>query len=480
MFHNTIQGANRFISIKCLISLLCLLLTGLNSNAQYLDDVSVKLHKPSDLKKDVWLVQTLLEKENPHLYLYISKKELNHKFDSLRNSIKEPLTSISLYVKLLSVVSFIGDGHLSIQIDYSKFTASDIAFLKKPVLQHPIYQFDYRVIANRLFIKKNLYVDSTLTEGTEVLSINGMPAGKLIDTLNHYITSDGYNTTYKRFLMNEMGLFAERYRFIYPTKKPLSFELKSKTGTRQFLLNAFQKVGYDSSGAAPPPHTEYKLLTADSSVAYLNLRTFMNDTSYVGYHGIFEDIEKRKLRTLIIDLRGNTGGVSDWAASVFSHLIDTPTYFFRLPAEVSQQQMLYKNSNIRDWLKMASKYKFPIVTPYRNTFKGKVYVLINGGTFSAASLLAANMRSLHNVTFVGEETGGSKNIFTAGVIKHKTLPTSKLSLTYGIIPGYFGDLTNINGRGLMPDVPITYTNEDYLTTKDLELEWVLKDITKGN
>ncbi|MES2829793.1 MAG: S41 family peptidase [Bacteroidota bacterium] len=463
--------------MKVYISIIALLFFNSVCSAQFLDEISVKLHEPSDLKKDVWLVQTLLEKEDPNLYLYISKKELDHKFDSLRNSINQPLTSIGLYVKLLSVISTIGDGHLTVLIDYSKLTASDIASLKKPVMQHPIYQFEYHVIDKRLFIRNNLTKDAAIAKGTEILSINGMATSKLIDSLDHYITSDGYNITYKRYLMN-VGLFAERYRFVFPKKEPLRLELSAKSGPQQVVLNAVQNVLYDSISLAPVPHAEYKRLATDSSVAYLKVRTFMNGANYVGYHGIFEDIEKRKLNTLILDLRGNTGGESDWAASIFSHLIDTPTYFFKPPEVIRKQEQLQGRSNIRDWLKAASKSKWPIVTPYTTKFKGKVYVLINGGSFSAASLLAANMRSLNNVTFVGEETGGSKNILTAGVIKNRTLPNSKLLLTWGIVPAFYGDITTVDGRGVMPDVSITYTIKDYLAEKDLELDWVLKDIEK--
>jgi hypothetical protein len=32
----------------------------------------------------------------------------------------------------------------------------------------------------------------------------------------------------------------------------------------------------------------------------------------------------------------------------------------------------------------------------------------------------------------------------------------------------------------MPDVPITYGIEDYLSAKDLELDWVLNDIRKNS
>ena len=49
---------------KTLLALFLFLLTT-NSKAQYLDEVSVKLHQPKELKKDVDMVQTLLEKDHP-------------------------------------------------------------------------------------------------------------------------------------------------------------------------------------------------------------------------------------------------------------------------------------------------------------------------------------------------------------------------------------------------------------------------------
>ncbi|NRF37735.1 S41 family peptidase [Pedobacter foliorum] len=449
-----------------------------NVNAQYLDQMSKQLYQPSDLKKDIDLVKTTLEREHPNLYLYIPKKALDYKFDSLRKTIDKPITSIALYIKLQRVISSIGDGHLTVEIDYSKFTSQDIAFLKKPSLQHPIYQFGYYVTGKRLFITKNLSADSTIIKGTEIMSINEVPATRLIDSLYSYITSDGYNTTYKKHLMNNAGLFAERYRFLFPGKEPLDISLKSSGTSRKIKLAARQEKGFDSIGGMPPPTTEYRTLSADQNVAYLKLRTFYNEPNFVGYEGVFADIEKRKPKALVIDLRGNTGGELIWAARIYSHLLDIPRYFYRLPDEIKQQRKLYDNPKIRNWVDSTPKSNYQMIQPYSFTFKGKIYVLIDGGSFSSSSLLAANLKNLKNVTLVGEETGGSKNIFTAGVHKSVTLPHSQLLLKYGNIPAYFGDITNIDGRGVMPDIPITYQIEDYLAGKDLELDWVLKDIVK--
>lgn len=450
--------------------------TTIGLNAQHLDQMSKQLYQPSDLKKDIYFVQTTLEKEHPNLYLYISKKALDYKFDSLRQTIDKPLTPIALYIKLQRVISSIGDGHLMLELDYSKLTPQDIAFLKKPSLQHPIYQFGYYVVGKRLFITRNLSADSTIVRGTEIMSINNIPATRLIDSLNSYITGDGYNTTYKRHLMNHNDLFAERYRFLFPKKDLLDISLKSSGGSRKIRLEARLEKGYDSIGGVRPPNTEYKRLTVDSNIAYIKLRNFNNGADNVGYQDIFADIEKRKLKTLVIDLRGNNGGELLWAARFYSHLIDSPKYFYRLPEEIKQQKKLYDNQKIRAWVDKMSKSDFQMIPPYRFTFKGKIYVLIDGGSFSASSLLAANLKDLKNVTLVGEETGGSKNVWTAMTIKSVTLPMSQLLLRYGTLPAYFGDLTSIDGRGLMPDVPITYQIEDYLAGKDLELDWVMTDI----
>ncbi|SFA41382.1 Peptidase family S41 [Pedobacter suwonensis] len=244
----------------------------------------------------------------------------------------------------------------------------------------------------------------------------------------------------------------------------------------EIKLEAQQKKGFDSIGVAMLPSAEYRRLTVDSNIAYIKLRHFNIGPEYPGYQDIFADIQKRKLKTLVIDLRGNPGGNLVWLARFYSHMIDSPKYFYRLPEEIKKQKQLYNNQKMRVWVDKMSKSAFELITPHPFTFKGKIYVLIDGGTFSVGSLLAANLKALKNVTFVGEETGGSKNVWTALTLKSLSLPTSQLLLRYGTLPAFFGDITNIDGRGVMPDVPVAYGVDDYLAGKDLELDLVLKDI----
>ena len=41
-------------------------------------------------------------------------------------------------------------------------------------------------------------------------------------------------------------------------------------------------------------------------------------------------------------------------------------------------------------------------------------------------------------------------------------------------------MSSVGQYGVMSDVSITYQIEDYLAGKDLELDWVLKDIEDGS
>ena len=108
-------------------------------------------------------------------------------------------------------------------------------------------------------------------------------------------------------------------------------------------------------------------------------------------------------------------------------------------------------------------------------FKGKIYVLINGGSFSASSLLSSNLKGSKRAYFVGQETGGGFNGTVAGQMPIVTLPKSKIGVRVGLlscIPFY---KTTVIGHGIYPDKEIIPTIQDRIALKDPETEWVLQN-----
>jgi len=114
--------------------------------------------------------------------------------------------------------------------------------------------------------------------------------------------------------------------------------------------------------------------------------------------------------------------------------------------------------------------------PKKTNYTGNLYVLINGNSFSASSLLSSNLQATKRAVFVGEETGGAFNGCVAGLYKTYKLPTSKLKIRMGLmqIEPIFNQQPD--GYGVKPDIKITPTISDRLLDKDPELDWVLKTI----
>ena len=111
-----------------------------------------------------------------------------------------------------------------------------------------------------------------------------------------------------------------------------------------------------------------------------------------------------------------------------------------------------------------------------NHFTGKIYVLINGGSFSASCLLSSTLKANKDITFVGEETGGGFNATVAGLLPVLSLPNSKLPLRLGLMDVKTSNQTDVFGHGIYPDKEIIPTIQDKIDNKDPEMEWILNDI----
>jgi hypothetical protein len=98
---------------------------------------------------------------------------------------------------------------------------------------------------------------------------------------------------------------------------------------------------------------------------------------------------------------------------------------------------------------------------------GKLFVLIDRGTFSAATGAAGDLERLTNAIFIGEPTGGSPNSW--GDPKRITLPNSGLVARLSSI--YWRDSTVDTSRtSIAPDIQTPLSSKDYFDGRDRALE----------
>jgi len=502
---------------------------------KYNKSISENLSEQQQIE-DINYLQNKIYKNQPAIDLFIKKDALDKKFDSLRQLAKTPKKSNEFFLSVAPVVYSIKQGHNFVGTVTRKLNKKETKRITK-LGKNPYSQFDYFYEGNKLYILNNFSKDTLIPIGTEVLKIEQLTPQQIKEKYQNTLVSDGFNTTYYSYsFAKKVPVYAQvelgivdslKYQFKFKDsifertiyrpnfKKNNSSTKKNKivkkTGNKQ-ELKAKNKIerkkkalyGYDSFRKQYNRELTFK--TNDSSVAVMKIRGFSIGNYKDFYKQSFELLQKKQTKTLILDLRNNPGGKLNDINNLASYFTDK-TYQLIEPAFLARRSALWQSSYFKGAPLIAIPFMasaFPIiktieyVRPKKNdkgnytyamkaskmqkpnplNFKGKVYVLINGGSFSASCIISAHLKTLKNVTFVGEETGGGANQTTAGRMPTFEMPNSKLNFSVLLMDIRPKNQTEIFGRGIMPDIPINYTINDVRNNTDSQMEWIEKDISR--
>jgi len=489
------------------------------------------------LRKDVDFAYSKLQKLHPALYWYVSKETLDFKFDSLKTTFTKPLTSYEFYTKITPVINEVRQGHLGVRPMKKLLSKRESKELKKKGT-NPLLQFDFLVFDGKLFVGKNKSIDSTIAVGSEIISIDGNATKDLLTKHQKLITSDGFNTTFFRHHLARS--FANYYLYENKIKDSLLYRFKFKEAVKNVwikrkkadqivassqdsakkkrskvdkkkrkLVKKERKRYNDIHGFDEQTKTfqrNLSFLEKDSSVAVLKIKSFAIGDFKTFYDQTFNKISEKKATTLLLDLRGNPGGRLREIAKLYAFVADSTTAFADKSEVVSKTSLLkrdyFSGSLGKKALqslaypfyagfmyllveKSGGKYYFAgsesrIKPLQENRFKGRMYVLIDGGSFSASSILSSNLKGSGRATFVGEETGGAFNGTVAGQMPVVELPNSRVKMRVGLMkiaPHY---KTEEMGRGIHPDIEIIPTLDDKINGNDPEMNWILENIKQEN
>lgn len=474
---------------------------------------------PEQLKEDVDYAYAKLQQMHPQLYWYIPKQELEQKLDSLKQTLNEPLTPLQFYFKLQPVIAGIREGHLSLRIPRKKFTKREIKKLehKKGLFS----RFEYYVSGDRMYIVQNNDSIENIQPGTEILSINNVPISDYIKKYRSLISSDGYNTTFQPYFLKD--LFFNYYtaengladkatiETLYKGEKhsyTLNREFKSNTDfekDKEMKKKTQEKKLNDYVAASNSYNRSFKFLDKDSTIAYIKVKSFSREYSDEFYKKTFSKIKDAKSTYLIIDVRNNYGGSLYEINNLYSYLAAEPftlikpsqvnsrdiplrTNYFRksAPLEYAFKSIAYPSyffaqafSTYKKDGKTFYKMKADKPTkPNKEAFNGKVFVLINGGSFSASSIITAKLKNDKRATLVGEETGGANDGTVAGFYSYQKLPNSEIRFPIGLLLVQPNINFSDSKKGVAPDVVVHESMQDIIDKKDPQLDWIRNEITK--
>lgn len=459
---------------------ICLFIVAFSVSCQNTYDTSTKF-TPDQLRDDFRVLRQSLEAQ-PGLYRHISRNELEPLFLKAEQALDRPLDVFEFYRVLTPLVASVRCGHTNIELPEFFLKEQDSSSI-------PSFPALVKIIDGKIYIWRDLSNKNNSLAGKEILSINKVPARQIVSTMLAATGGDGEIQT-SRIKRIEGWNFIKKLMPITGAHSPFELTVSdlSNGSIEQILLDGIgiPTLGQNWENWFPqdrrPPHSGALEFIDDGDIARMTIREFggfVDDEKKQGlaelYQDAFEQMAARRTKVLILDLRDNGGGDDRLGTLLLSYLLDKPfvhykdivandTSFFldswlRLP---------YKTERREDNLYHIIDYQnLGVLKPNSPTFSGKVYVLMNGGSFSTAAEVITQLHNHQRAEFIGEESGGAYDGNNAGTIARVTLPNTKLTLLVPLMSYYLsvsGD--EDNSRGVKPDYPVQYSISDYLVNSD--------------
>ena len=179
----------------------------------------------------------------------------------------------------------------------------------------------------------------------------------------------------------------------------------------------------------------------DKNIGYIKINTFIGATTP---NEFLEALEKTKdTEGLIIDLRGNTGGLLPNAIFIANLFIPEG----KLVSIVGREGYKYDI--------VAQDTEFGIQKP--------LVVLVDGASASASEILSGALKDYHKAKLIGTRTYGK------GMVQKIIPMQNETGLNLTIAKYLTPNGTDINKKGIEPDIKVTFSLNDIKTRNDAQL-----------
>ncbi len=426
----------------------------------------------AEIGEDIAYLQSLLERVHPSEIPSFPLGNMGESLTELGATINRPRSRLELYRELAPVANLLNDEHTMVfPVD------GDIERVYGPDAH--LFPFNIEFIEGKLYVAGSSSDQSGITPGTEIISINGVSAAELRETLITFHSGTG----------DEQKLFYAQENFRQSLF--LVFDMSGEFEVVFAGRDSGETVGYSISGKvfAMPEVENYRYDAISPDTILFTYNAFEDEGGEFSafLQEMFSTARQQDVQHLIIDIRCNQGGASAYGDEIVAYLTDKPfTQLSKADVKISKEIrddfISYIPAFIR-WFPVQYLHPFlrPLwtgalgetvtitlddIVPEENElrFNGNVYLLTGPGTMSSASLFAATLRKYQLATMVGEAPGGYATMY--GNVIDAYLPNTglKVWMPTSVISG--------NGIGqIEPDHVVRQTVPDLVSGTDTVLEY---------
>lgn len=458
----------------------------------------VKL-KPEQMKEDLRYLKDRLQLLHPGLYRYNDSLKYEEHFQQLNLDFEKETDFKDFFTGMAPMITDIKDLHTSFDFPKNKYG-------KNP----KVFPLIVRRFGDRFFVHLNGSSDTTIIRTSEIVRINQEPVIDIYKKLQTLYGTDNGNETSKEYYAEKA--FASYYLRYYgmPDSVSVSYRLpandtifvrKIAMETNKILLKTLSER-YKN---ALRKNFDFVILDSLNKVARLDISSFTLKGKYFDLtqsrfkkelRKRFVAIEKTGIKHLIIDLRGNGGGYIPNISRLMKYispepfkLIDTMMFrrkafnklfpFYTIGPPIVASFLFRKLDSRHRYLVNRNPKKHK---PYKeNHFDGKLYFLMDGGSYSATTFTLGLAYDMNLGTFIGTRPGGANWGSFAGEWDNFKLPNSRIKIhmpLYKIV--HAQPKGRIKGFFIEPDYYVGYGFNDFLKREDTVLKFTVNMIRASN
>jgi len=445
---------------------------------------------PGEFNDDLEQLRGLLKKYYPGLYYYETPEQFSRRMDSLYTV--DSLSVPEAYRRLSLLTSEMQDLHLSTRLPKHYFNKESGGF---PLI--------LRKFGDDFYIHYNQSDDSTLVRGTRIVSIDGVPPLADFYRFRTLYGADSGNPYGKNYYAdrNFPGLYMRWYgkRDSVQLRYALPGDTLIRTETIRFLLpkEAMSNLTKRYKNVLRK-NFELERVDSLSRTVKLDITSFKGKKSFLEFtenkfrkqlKRSFKQISEDSVQNLILDLRSNGGGAVVNVHRMISYLVNEPfriydsVYISRagfrkifkpylgVTALAGRMYLNGKTENGYYRSYVNEKKKLRPVKQYG--YSGRLFVLMDGGSYSATTFTISLLKNHDRAIFVGTPPGGANwgsfagRFYTTKLARSHVqvnLPLMKLvHSTEGLKhPDFF----------VQPDYWVEQSFNDFLLRKDTPVEFI--------
>jgi len=279
---------------------------------------------------------------------------------------------------------------------------------------------------------------STLSElrvGESIAALDGEPMEAFYQRNRKYVSASDERWRRRSFFENS---------YLFPPS--FTVTLKSGRSTRVTRQGEFQWAGQEFRSIETSQREGF---------AVLRIPAFAPQSFEDSAVEFLKALDPEKVKALIIDLRGNHGGSTP--SKLVEALMDRP---YRWAGESTSATF----AAFRAWDVVSDHTEIvwdgDVQQPSHPLYSGAVYILIDGGCFSACEDMVIPFKDNHRAVILGERTAGS----TGQPYTHRF--DNGMGFGLSTVRTYLPDGSPFEGVGVAPDIDVHTSAPDLNSGKD--------------